>query len=48
MNTRAPLQVGLKLAEVGKQLEEEFGGPQDVEGVLIADDIHLVQTRPQP
>ncbi|KAK9842786.1 hypothetical protein WJX74_002436 [Apatococcus lobatus] len=41
-------QVGLKLAEVGKQLEQEFDGPQDVEGVLIGDNVYLVQTRPQP
>ena len=44
----ASVQVGLKLAEVGKQLEQVFEGPQDVEGVLIGDDVHLVQTRPQP
>ncbi len=36
------------LAKVGKQLEEEFDGPQDVEGVLIGSEVHLVQTRPQP
>ena len=41
-------EVGEKLAAAGVDLEEAFGGPQDVEGALVGNDIFIVQTRPQP
>ena len=44
--TRAEL--GSKLGSVGKVLHQAFGGPQDVEGVVVGKDIYIVQTRPQP
>lgn len=34
------------LATMADRLEDEFGGPQDVEWVIYHDRIHLVQTRP--
>jgi phosphoglucan, water dikinase len=40
--------VGRKLVEVGLVLENEFGGPQDVEGGLVGGEVYVVQTRPQP
>ncbi len=41
-------EVGKKLAAAGVDLEESFGGPQDVEGALVGNDTFIVQTRPQP
>jgi hypothetical protein len=41
-------QLGGKLGAVAGLLEEEFGGPQDVEGCLVGDAVFVVQTRPQP
>ncbi|KAL8162946.1 hypothetical protein V2J09_014435 [Rumex salicifolius] len=41
-------QLGLKLCAVGYLLERRFGGPQDVEGCLVDEDVYIVQTRPQP
>ncbi len=40
--------VHLLVTQVGKLLEEEFGGPQDVEGCFVGQDLYIVQTRPQP
>jgi phosphoglucan,water dikinase len=40
-------QLGHRLADVASRIEEAFGGPQDVEGVLAGDTIWLVQARPQ-
>jgi phosphoenolpyruvate synthase/pyruvate phosphate dikinase len=40
-------QLGRQLAKVAAYLERELGGPQDVEGAIVGDTIHLVQTRPQ-
>eukprot|EP01024_Parvocaulis_polyphysoides_P001757 TRINITY_DN1049_c2_g1_i1.p3 TRINITY_DN1049_c2_g1~~TRINITY_DN1049_c2_g1_i1.p3 ORF type:complete len:102 (-),score=21.25 TRINITY_DN1049_c2_g1_i1:722-988(-) len=41
-------KIGEKLCQVGKQLEGEFGGAQDVEGAIVGEDVYVVQTRPQP
>ncbi|KAK9806472.1 hypothetical protein WJX73_000758 [Symbiochloris irregularis] len=40
--------IGKSLSAVGVQLEDAFGGPQDVEGALTGSEIYVVQTRPQP
>jgi len=37
-----------RLAAVGAALEAEFGGPQNVEGCLVGDDVYVFQSRPQP
>ena len=42
------LQVGQQLCQVAVALEEAFGGPQDVEGAIVGQDVYIVQTRPQP
>ena len=39
--------LGRRLAEIAEFLETELGVPQDVEGVIIGEDVHIVQTRPQ-
>lgn len=36
----------LRLAALGRRIEAHFGGPQDVEWCLVADDLHIVQSRP--
>ncbi|XP_031475207.1 phosphoglucan, water dikinase, chloroplastic isoform X1 [Nymphaea colorata] len=41
-------QLGQRLGAVGLFLEQKFGGPQDVEGCVIGEDVYIVQTRPQP
>jgi len=41
-------QLGQKLSKIGVALEDAFGGPQDVEGAIVGDDIYIVQSRPQP
>ncbi|KAJ8755383.1 hypothetical protein K2173_019181 [Erythroxylum novogranatense] len=41
-------QLGERLCAVGFFLERKFGGPQDVEGCMVGNDIYIVQTRPQP
>ncbi len=43
----AAQRLGARLAETVRFLEEEIGTPQDVEGVVTGDQIHIVQTRPQ-
>jgi hypothetical protein len=40
--------LGRRLGAVAALLEEAFGGPQDVEGCCVGEDIFIVQTRPQP
>ena len=40
--------VGRRLTAVGRLLEHEFGGPQDVEGCFAGGQLYVVQTRPQP
>jgi phosphoglucan,water dikinase len=40
-------ELGRRLAQVATRIEEVFGGPQDVEGVVADGVIHLVQARPQ-
>jgi hypothetical protein len=36
-----------RLGKIGAFVEESFGGPQDIEGVVTGDEIYLVQSRPQ-
>jgi phosphoglucan,water dikinase len=43
----AAARLGSRLAEIAVFLESAFGGPQDVEGIVAGQDIHIVQTRPQ-
>lgn len=40
--------LGRRLAAVGRLLESEFEGPQDVEGCVVEGRLYIVQTRPQP
>jgi hypothetical protein len=40
-------RLGRRLAEIAAFLEGGLGGPQDVEGACLGEEIHLVQTRPQ-
>jgi len=40
-------QTSMQLARIGKQLEAEFGWPQDIEGAISDKSIYLVQTRNQ-
>jgi len=35
-----------RLAELGRQLEEHLGGPQDVEWAIAGGELHLLQSRP--
>lgn len=36
------------LYKIGKFLETELGGPQDVEGAVVGESMYVVQSRPQP
>jgi rifampicin phosphotransferase len=36
----------LRLAQLGKRIEEHFGCPQDIEWCLVNDELHIVQSRP--
>jgi phosphoglucan,water dikinase len=40
-------RLGRRLAKVGRFVEQSFGRPQDIEGVIAGDEIWLVQSRPQ-
>ncbi|GAB4819879.1 hypothetical protein N2152v2_006925 [Parachlorella kessleri] len=40
--------VGRRLTAVGRLLEHEFGGAQDVEGCFAGGELWVVQSRPQP
>lgn len=47
-HTAALQGLGARLAAVASMLQERFGCPQDVEGMLTSDDkLYIVQTRPQ-
>ena len=35
-----------ELAQLGRRLEEHFGGPQDVEWAMVGDRVYLLQSRP--
>ena len=35
-----------RLAELGRTLEERFGGPQDVEWAIAGQELYLLQSRP--
>ena len=39
--------LGRRLAQIAAFLETELGAPQDVEGIVTAEDIYIVQARPQ-
>lgn len=41
-------QLAVNLYKVGKFLEAELGGPQDVEGAIVGESMYVVQSRPQP
>ena len=41
-------RLGARLAAIARTVEEGFGRPQDIEGVVAGEDIYLVQSRPQP
>lgn len=36
----------LQLAQIGKQIEQHFGAPQDIEWCLVDDEFYIVQSRP--
>src|SRR5205807_715074 len=36
----------LRLAQLGRRIEEHFGHPQDIEWCLVDDDVQIVQSRP--
>ncbi len=40
-------RLGSRLGEVGCFVEHILGMPQDIEGLVLGDEIYLVQTRPQ-
>ncbi len=40
-------RLGKQLGRIATALEEAFDGPQDAEGVIVGEEIYLVQTRPQ-
>ena len=44
----ARVTLGQRLSAVGRLLEVEFGGAQDVEGCVVDGRMYVVQTRPQP
>jgi hypothetical protein len=44
----ARIRIGQALFKVGKYLEAELDGPQDIEGAVVGDSIYIVQSRPQP
>lgn len=46
-NTEVIKNLGIRLSVIARFVENAFGAPQDIEGVIIRDDIYLVQSRPQ-
>jgi pyruvate,water dikinase len=36
----------VSLAELGRSLEERFGGPQDIEWAIASGELYLLQSRP--
>jgi len=40
-------EVGSRLAEIGRFVEDSFGSPQDIEGLILDKAFYLVQSRPQ-
>ena len=49
LSTKAELRCSLarRLTAIGCLVEQAFGGPQDIEGAIVGDEIWLVQSRPQ-
>jgi phosphoglucan,water dikinase len=46
-DTEARQELGGRLARIGRQVEEAFDGPQDIEGAGVGNEIYLVQARAQ-
>ncbi|QDZ20592.1 phosphoglucan water dikinase [Chloropicon primus] len=46
-NPQSLIELGEKLCDLGMQLEDEFGCPQDIEGALSEGGLYIVQSRPQ-
>ena len=40
-------ELGARLVRIGRQVEEAFGGPQNIEGAVVGPELYLVQARPQ-
>ena len=40
-------RLGSRLGRIGRFVEDALAGPQDIEGLVLADEIYLVQARPQ-
>ena len=36
----------MRLAQLGRRIEAQFGRPQDIEWCLVDDDFQIVQSRP--
>ena len=47
-DAEARTELGGRLVRIGRQVEQAFEGPQDVEGAVVGSEIYLVQARPQP
>ena len=45
---KARLSLAKELVDVGKAVEAEFDGAQDVEGAVLDGTVYVVQSRPQP
>jgi phosphoglucan,water dikinase len=39
--------LGARIGKIGESIEETFGGPQDIEGLVAGDKVYIVQARPQ-
>ncbi|MCD6197553.1 MAG: hypothetical protein J7K15_03135, partial [Deltaproteobacteria bacterium] len=40
-------RLGGRLGSIGRFVEDSMGMPQDIEGLVLEDEIYLVQSRPQ-
>jgi phosphoenolpyruvate synthase/pyruvate phosphate dikinase len=40
-------RLGTRLASIAQVVENAFQKPQDIEGVVVGEEIYLVQARPQ-
>ena len=48
VSSDARVALGRQIGAVASCMERAFGGPQDVEGCLVGEELYVVQTRPQP
>jgi phosphoglucan, water dikinase len=46
-DSQTRLTLGRRLTAIGRFVEEAFQMPQDIEGAVVGNEIHLVQARPQ-